>query len=84
MKFSGDIELNPAPFKIIGSVQGSFKSNVALFGDTTGRQCACHALCAFCWSVVCDMCYWKSVDLDNILVEGDQLHKSLTCHDYLN
>ena len=45
LKLSGDIELNPGPHKIIKSVQGSFnKSDVALYGETAGRQCACNAL----------------------------------------
>ena len=80
-----DIELNPAPYLIIGSIQGSFnQSNIALFGEFTGRQFACHALYAFCWSVVRNKCFWKSADLDNILAEGDQLHKSLTSQHYLN
>ena len=85
MNFLGDVELNPAPYKIIGLVQGSFnQGNVALLGETTGRQCACNALYAFCWSVVRDICCWKSVDLDYILVDRDQLHKSFKCQDYLN
>ena len=30
-----------------------------------------------CWSVVRDVFFWKSVDLDYILVEGDKLYKLL-------
>ena len=58
--------------------------NVALFGETAGRKCACNALFSICWSVVRDICSWKSVDLDYILVKGDKLYKSLKCHDCLN
>ena len=85
LKLSGDIELNPGPYGTIRSVQGSFnQGNVTLFGETAGRQCACNAIYAPCWSVVRDICYWKSVDLDYILVEGEQLYESLKCQDYLN
>ena len=85
LKLTGDAELNPEPHEIIRSVQGSFKQgNVALFGQTAGRQCACNALFSICWSVVRDICNWNSVDLDYILVEGDNFYKSLKCRDYLN
>ena len=85
LKLSGDVELNPGPYEIKRSVQGSFnQDNVALFGETAGRQCACNALFLICWSVVRDICNWKSVDLDYILIEGDKLFKSLKCRDYLS
>ena len=85
LKLSGDVELNPGPYEVIRSVQGSFnQGNVALFGKIAGRKCACNALFSFCWSVVRDICHWKPVDLDYILVEGDKLYKSLKCCDYLN
>ena len=77
MKLSGDVELNPGPYEVKRSVQGSFnQGNVALFGKIAGRRCACNALFSFCWSVVCDICNWKPVNLDYILVEGDELYKS--------
>ena len=78
LKLSGDAELNPGPYEIIKSVLGSFsQGNVTLFAKTASRQCACNALFLICWSVVCDTCNWKSVNLDYILVEGDKLYKSL-------
>ena len=78
LKLSGDAELNPGPFEIIRSVQGSFsQGNVALFGKSAGRQYACNALFSICWSIVRDTSNWKSVNLDYILVEGDKLYKSL-------
>ena len=83
LKFSGDVELNPGPYEIIRSVQGSFNhGNVALFGETAGRQCPCNALFSICWSVVRDICNWKSIDLDYILVQGDKLCKSLKFRDW--
>ena len=85
LELSGDAELNPGSYQVIRSVQGSFtQGNVALIGETAGRQCACNALFSICWSVVRDICNWKSLALDYILVEGDKLYKSLKCRDYLN
>ena len=84
LKLSGDIELNQGLYQIIRSVQGSFNQGIALFGETAGRQCACNALFSICWSVVRDICNWKSIDLDYILFEGYKLYKLLKCHDYLN
>ena len=78
LKLSGDVESNPGPDEIIKSVQESFnQGNIALFGGTVGRQCARDALFSICWSVVRDVCFWKPVDLDCILVEGDKLYKLL-------
>ena len=57
LKLSGDVELNSVPYEIIKSVQGSFnQGNVALFGETAGRQCAFNIIFLVCWSVVCDIC----------------------------
>ena len=39
---------------------------------------------SICWSVVRDECFWKLVDLDYILVKGDQLYKLLGFQDNLN
>ena len=84
LKLSGDVEPNPGPYEIIRSVQGSFnQGSIALFGATAGRQCACNALFWICCSLVCDVCFWKSVDLDYILVEGDKLYKLLGFQGYL-
>ena len=85
LKLSGDVELTPGPYQIIRLVQGSFnQGNVALLRETAGRQCACNALFSICWSVVRDICNWKSNDLGYALVEGDKFYKSLKCRDYLN
>ena len=85
LKRSGYVESNLGPYEIIRSVQGSFNQvNIALFGETVGRLCVCNALFSICWSVVCDVCFWKSVDLDYILVKGDKLYKLLGFQGYLN
>ena len=39
---------------------------------------------SICWSVVRDVCFWESVDLDYILVEGDKFYKLLGFQSYLN
>ena len=49
-----------------------------------GRQCACDALFSICWSVVRDVCFWKLVDLDYILVMRDKLYNLLRFQGYLN
>ena len=79
LKLSGDVESNPGLYESIRSVQGNInQGNIALFGGgTAGKQCTCNALFSICWYVVCDVCFWKSVDLDYILVGGDKLYKLL-------
>ena len=85
LKLSGDVESNPGPYEIIKSVQGSFnQGNIALFGGAAGRQCAFNALFSICSSVVLCVCFWKLVDLDYILVEGDKLYELLPFQGYLN
>ena len=45
LKLSGNVELNPGPYEVVRTVQGSFnQGNVASFGETASRQCACNAL----------------------------------------
>ena len=76
---------NPTPVGVIISVQESFNhGNIAFFGGTEGRKFACNVLFSIFWSVVRDVCFWKSVDLDYILVDGDKLYKLLGFQDYLN
>ena len=84
-KLLGNVESNPRPYEIIRSVQGSYnQGNIALFEGRAGRQCACNALFSIWWSVVHDVCFWKSVDLDYILVEGEKSYKLLGFQGYLN
>ena len=45
---------------------------------------ACNALFSVCWSVIRKVSLWKSYDLDNILIQGDKLYKSLNKNNYLN
>ena len=85
LELSGDVELNPGPFGIVRTAQGSSnQGNLALFGETAGRQCACNALLSICWSHVREISFWRTIDLDFILVEGDKLYKYLNFQGYLN
>ena len=59
LKLSGDVESNPGPYEIVRTVQGSFnRGNVALFGETAGRQCASNALFLVCWSIDREISFW--------------------------
>ena len=75
----GDIETNPGPaYNLEKIVHGSFhQGNSQLFGETADIQCACNALYAVCWTQIKQIFYWVRRDLDHILVEGDNLYKSL-------
>ena len=85
LKVAGDIETNPGPYEILRSVQGSFnQGSVAMFGETAGRQCACNALFVVCWSLVRKISYWTTRDLDYILIQGDNLYKSLNKESFLS
>ena len=64
LEIPGDVELNPDPYKVIESVQGSFnQGKVSLFGETTGRQCACNAMFSICWSFIRKISCWTHQDL---------------------
>ena len=82
---SGDIETNPGPtYALEKVVHGSFhQGNRQLFGETAGIQCACNALYALCWTQIKQIFHWTKRDLDHILVEGDNLYKSLHTFDML-
>ena len=42
-------------YHVLKSAQGDFnQGNVPLFGDTTGKKCACNALFSLCWLSVCE------------------------------
>ena len=75
----GDIKTNPCPtYNLEKIVHGSFhQGNSQLFGETADIQCACNALYAVCWTQIKQIFYWVRRDMDHILVEGDNLYKSL-------
>ena len=39
---------------------------------------------SICWSVVREISFWKTINLDFILVEDDKLYKCLNFQDYLS
>ena len=75
---AGDIELNPGPYEILTS------GNIAMFGETAGRQCACNVLFSVCWSLVRKISCWTTRDLDHILIQGDNMYKSLNKESFLS
>ena len=79
----GDIETNPGPtYNLEKIVHGSFyQGNSQLFGEAAGIECACNALC---WTQVKQKFHCVRRDLDHILVEGDNLYKSLHTSDMLS
>lgn len=71
-------------YQVVKSFLGSFNQGSAQFGDTAGRQCACNSLFSIFWSKVRNIEYWTKFDLDKILVEGDNIYKSLNTQKYLS
>ena len=85
LKVAGGKESNPGPYDLLKSVQGSFsQGKVGMFGETAGRQCARNALFSICWSVVREISCWTTQDLDHILIQGDDLYKSLNKESFLS
>ena len=54
-----------------------------MFGESTGRQCACITLFSIAWSKIRRVGLWNSSDLNYILNEGDQIYKNLGECDFL-
>ena len=76
---------DPGPYEILKSVQGSFnQGNIVMFGETAGPQCACNALFSVCWSLVRKISCWTTRDLDHILIQGDNMYKSLNKESFLS
>ena len=75
----GDVESNPGPnFKTQKIISGTFsQGDVIRFGETAGIQCCSNSLVAICWSTIKRVGIWKSWDLDNILIQGNNLHRTI-------
>ena len=72
----GDIESNPGPiYNIVKLVKASFHQGNPMFSESAGTQCACNALFSICWAKIISTGYWKSCDLDYILIKGDEFSK---------
>jgi len=72
-----DIESNPGPYTIIKSVQGSFHQGDPRLGRNAGTQCVCNSLFSIVWSVIKNITFWNTSDLDIILCKGTQLYGAL-------
>ena len=68
LKITENVELNPAPYEILKSIQSSFNQiNIAIFHETTCRQRACNVTSL---SSIRKCSCWVPIDLDHILIEG--------------
>ena len=69
---------------MLSAIQATYhQGHVALFGETSGRQCSCNALFSINFSYLKAVCRWEKRDLDLILYYGDKLYKSLHTSLYL-
>ena len=55
-----------------------------MFAETAGCQCASNALFLICWPLVRKISCWTTQDLECILIEGDNLYKSLNKVSFLS
>ena len=79
----GDEELTPGPSNTVDRVVlGTFHQCDGRFGHTAGIQGACNYLYAFCWSQICGVNMWNSIDLDHVLLE--ELPHTVTSLNSLN
>ena len=75
----GDVESNPVRqlFKIQKSVTGSYNQGDIRSGATAGRQCVFNAFYSIAWSIYRRVSLWTAMELDNFLIKGDKIYKSL-------
>ena len=59
------------------TVSGSHHQGNLKYGETAGMQCTSNAFFTICFSVIKSISIWKSLYLDYILDQGEQLIKSL-------
>ena len=64
-------------------VFGSFNQGHYKFGDFGGRQCSAIALYSQAFSIIKNVAYWKSDDLDSLLEHGTDLYKRIGKDEYL-
>lgn len=65
-------------------IPGSFHQGNEKFGPSSGKKCTCFSLFSIAFSVVKNPGYWKSVDIDYIVENGDQIYKQLNLsNDYV-
>ena len=72
-------------YVILNSIQASFHQGyVHNSCATSGGQCSCIVWYAIVFSSLTVIHRWQQEDLDLVLFLGDELHKSLNAHQYLN
>ena len=82
--YDRDVESNPGQnYTAEKVVKGSYHQDDERFGDTAGVQCTCNSLFALVWYQIRQAFVWKKTALDQALVQGDLLHKSLNTYDRL-
>ena len=70
---------------LLNSMQGSFhQRNIDKFGDTAGKQFICMVHFAIAYANFRKLNIWRNCDLDIILINGDQLYKTLNRTNYLS
>ena len=74
---------NSFNYRFVKLMQGTFHQVNPRFGETAGLQCVCNSLMSIVWSSIKHISYWRLQDLDNILINGDILDKSLNVFSYL-
>ena len=76
---SEGIESNPGPrnYAIKKALLASHHQGHSLYGDSAGMQCTSIAYFSIIYSVAKRVGLWKSLDLDIILAQGDELFKSI-------
>ena len=80
----GDVESNPGLTYIVKkSVKANFYQGDPMFGISAGMQCSCNTSLSICWAKIRKVDYWKTCDLDYILVKGDELFKNINLYRYL-
>ena len=74
-----DIESNPGPrnYAIKKALLASHHQGHSCYGDSAGMQCTSIAYFSIIYSAVKRVGLWKSLDLDIIFAQGDELFKSV-------
>ena len=66
---------------ILKAVQGSFNQGNSMFGESSGKQCACCSLLAITFTAIRTPGSWNKEDLDFVVKEGDNIYKKVSQRD---
>ncbi|XP_078311297.1 uncharacterized protein LOC144618640 [Crassostrea virginica] len=64
-------------YQVCQSVQGSFHQADILFEDNAGTQCVANCLAALSYHILKSAMYWTTMDMNRILMTGDELYTYL-------